>query len=651
MTIHIPDGLKWVFEMAGGGQWPEGDEDAVREVAKGHEAYAKALEEDLQKFNDAMSLAKDSVEGKIHDALADLEQKVADQLKQVADAHHNQAKALKDAANTIEYTKGMMIAALVTLAAEIATAIAMMPFTCGASAAAEAAAIAAAKVLFNTLSREMILKLMRAATIAAVVGIEDVALKTVSSVVTQKVQVDKGTRDKIDGDLVRDAAKTSGIGAAAGLLGAPLGAVAGGAVEKGLQAAGGAAAKAAGVEVGETTAGKLGEFASKQLGGAADAVTGSAVTGGITSAATGQKFDPATLAGAAAGKAAGSVVGKGVEKGSAAATKSIPESSGLKSAIEPATDLGKSMASEVAKTAAEQGAIAGINHTPFDTDKLAGAPVKGGLESAKGGFGKAEKLQAEASKEKPVAGPQPQGTVPPGTQGPQPEGALPHTARTPTENLQGPKEKPVAGPQPQGTVPPGTQGPQPEGALPHTTRTPTENLQSSVPHADSSSAGSAHAQPPAPHSGSGGAQQAGQQASPPGQGISNTPAGHMGADLRGFGSGAPAAGTPLAATSPQGESPSVEPASGAVSPQAGSVGAPPQRAASAPPILERQFDQNVRPVQTAEPVVGDLTPGERDERDHVLAMYEAQSAAADDDVWEAGRDMGSDAMDRSASAR
>lgn len=610
MTIHIPDGLKWVFEMAGGGQWPEGDEDAVREVAKGHEAYAKALEEDLQKFNDAMSLAKDSVEGKIHDALADLEQKVADQLKQVADAHHNQAKALKDAANTIEYTKGMMIAALVTLAAEIATAIAMMPFTCGASAAAEAAAIAAAKVLFNTLSREMILKLMRAATIAAVVGIEDVALKTVSSVVTQKVQVDKGTRDKIDGDLVRDAAKTSGIGAAAGLLGAPLGAVAGGAVEKGLQAAGGAAAKAAGVEVGETTAGKLGEFASKQLGGAADAVTGSAVTGGITSAATGQKFDPATLAGAAAGKAAGSVVGKGVEKGSAAATKSIPESSGLKSAIEPATDLGKSMASEVAKTAAEQGAIAGINHTPFDTDKLAGAPVKGGLESAKGGFGKAEKLQAEAS-----------------------------------------KEKPVAGPQPQGTVPPGTQGPQPEGALPHTTRTPTENLQSSVPHADSSSAGSAHAQPPAPHSGSGGAQQAGQQASPPGQGISNTPAGHMGADLRGFGSGAPAAGTPLAATSPQGESPSVEPASGAVSPQAGSVGAPPQRAASAPPILERQFDQNVRPVQTAEPVVGDLTPGERDERDHVLAMYEAQSAAADDDVWEAGRDMGSDAMDRSASAR
>ncbi|MGW6725117.1 WXG100-like domain-containing protein [Nocardia sp. NPDC055029] len=179
MGIEIPDSLQWVAKyILGAGDWPEGDETAMRRAADAWTSMAQTLnsvdDEAAKALNSALTALS---EGETHDALATYRDKLlaGDEAAFTAIRKwcEKQAELLDDGANDIEHTKTVIIGTMIVAAVEIGVALATSWTGIGAAAgvAARIAAQVAVRIAMKSLLTRMIARgIAKAAARAALRG-------------------------------------------------------------------------------------------------------------------------------------------------------------------------------------------------------------------------------------------------------------------------------------------------------------------------------------------------------------------------------------------------------------------------------------------------------------------------------------------------
>ncbi|WP_081505499.1 toxin glutamine deamidase domain-containing protein [Nocardia cyriacigeorgica] len=239
MGIEIPEALQWAAKyVVGAGDWPEGDETAMRRMADAYTSAATTLDDlgdDAQRQVNQLLAALD---GQSADAIEAFWKKLGNDdgaLSALTGLLKDQADVVDDGANDIEHTKLMIIAQLVIFAVEMAAALAAMATGVGApaGAAAGAAARVATQITIRMLMKQLLQRIVtRVVKEAALGALEEGGL----DLGIRLIQAAKGDRElsrddftavwqsaaggaiggAISGGLGREGGLTNGVGDAAG---------------------------------------------------------------------------------------------------------------------------------------------------------------------------------------------------------------------------------------------------------------------------------------------------------------------------------------------------------------------------------------------------------------------------------------------------
>ncbi|MGW5312133.1 toxin glutamine deamidase domain-containing protein [Nocardia thailandica] len=164
MGIEIPDSLQWVAKyILGAGDWPEGDETAMRRLADAWTSMADTLNTVDDEAASALNAALTALsEGDTHDAIAAYRDKLlaGDEAAFTAIANYcrKQAELLDDGANDIEQTKLVIIGTMIVAAAELVAA-GLTAWT-GIGAAAGVAARVAAQVAVRIAMKQLLTRMI-----------------------------------------------------------------------------------------------------------------------------------------------------------------------------------------------------------------------------------------------------------------------------------------------------------------------------------------------------------------------------------------------------------------------------------------------------------------------------------------------------------
>ncbi|MGV9803277.1 WXG100-like domain-containing protein [Mycobacterium sp. NPDC003449] len=221
-----------------GSKWPQGDEDGLWRIAEHWHESASEMSDlipDLDRVrNETMSV----ITGQTADTAAQEFAKLFDgeySVDKLVEAMSALGETARQAGTQVEASKIEILVGLALAAAEILYAIAMAPWTFGASMAwippIEALTMAAIRALFNQLLRALVRQAVEALTKTTVSRLlrevaqqsaEEVAEELIVNLAIQQYQVDQGHKDNIDWDDVGTAAKGAAAGgAAAGLIHGP----------------------------------------------------------------------------------------------------------------------------------------------------------------------------------------------------------------------------------------------------------------------------------------------------------------------------------------------------------------------------------------------------------------------------------------------
>ncbi|WP_063041143.1 WXG100-like domain-containing protein [Nocardia grenadensis] len=230
MGIEIPESLQWVAKyVVGAGDWPEGDETAMRRVESAWTKLATDLRDLDADANYAIDQVLASIEG-------DTAQAIADRWTQLGHgqgafdgliAHiETLADEIGDGAADIEQTKLVILAGLAIFAVEMAVALAAASTGIGAPAAAAEAAAAqvATRIAIRTAIKQLVQRILskaalKAAARAAVRGAWEAALEeTALDLGTKALQVATGRRDEITTEDLTEAGKNALTAAAGGAV-------------------------------------------------------------------------------------------------------------------------------------------------------------------------------------------------------------------------------------------------------------------------------------------------------------------------------------------------------------------------------------------------------------------------------------------------
>ncbi|AVH22122.1 polymorphic toxin type 30 domain-containing protein [Nocardia cyriacigeorgica] len=239
MGIEIPEALQWAAKyVVGAGDWPEGDETAMRRMADAYTSAATTLDDlgdDAQRQVNQLLAALD---GQSADAIEAFWKKLGNDegaLSALTGLLTDQADLVDDGANDIEHTKLMIIAQLVIFAVEMAAALAAMATGVGApaGAAAGAAARVATQAAIRLTMRQLLQRILtRVVKEAALGALEEGGL----DLGIRLIQAAKGDRElsrddftavwqsaaggaiggAISGGLGREGGLTNGVGETAG---------------------------------------------------------------------------------------------------------------------------------------------------------------------------------------------------------------------------------------------------------------------------------------------------------------------------------------------------------------------------------------------------------------------------------------------------
>ncbi|AOS62142.1 WXG100-like domain-containing protein [Actinoalloteichus hymeniacidonis] len=212
MGIEIPEWVQWLTPIVVGASWPEGDETALRRLGEGWEACGTEVGEVADVAEAAGQAALATMEGATADAFREFwgQYVVNDPqfLPKLQELCTELGAACDNAALEVEYTKLSIIAALVMLAASIASMVAAAFATFGTSTAGIPIAQAATRVTVQMLFRQLIQQI--ALNLAVNIGV-DVAI--------QSGQMLAGNRTSWDGGKTLSAGITGLASGIAGGLG------------------------------------------------------------------------------------------------------------------------------------------------------------------------------------------------------------------------------------------------------------------------------------------------------------------------------------------------------------------------------------------------------------------------------------------------
>ncbi|MDA2805915.1 WXG100-like domain-containing protein [Nocardiopsis suaedae] len=205
MGMQPPDELRTMFMVLTGSEWPDADEDLLWELASVYGTTADRLDVDLPQF---VLRVKNKVREEFDATAADF---FDESVNQFVGGERNYlgegaaaARGLRDyadnAATQVQYAKWMIIGQLIQLAAEIAWAIAMAPFTFGASLAKIPLFQAITRTIIGRVLFRLISELVQQMAISQMFAL---ALDAV----IQRIQIDQGNRETWDDELTEDAAK------------------------------------------------------------------------------------------------------------------------------------------------------------------------------------------------------------------------------------------------------------------------------------------------------------------------------------------------------------------------------------------------------------------------------------------------------------
>jgi hypothetical protein len=211
MAMMVSPEVAKLFQVLTGEEWPDANEDHLRALAQEWAVGAQALGSQLGPgLRAAVQAIRSEFAGEAERAFA---ARVSPFIEgdNYIDAAAELFKSLSDyllkLALDVEYMKLVSIYSLIALLAEIALAIAMSPFTGGASMAWLAARMAIVRFLLRSLLGKLLLQLLQ----AAVFGI---AFQLLIDAAAQATQFAMGTRNNWDTDKTKNAAGVGAMGAA-----------------------------------------------------------------------------------------------------------------------------------------------------------------------------------------------------------------------------------------------------------------------------------------------------------------------------------------------------------------------------------------------------------------------------------------------------
>uniref|UniRef100_UPI002453AF12 WXG100-like domain-containing protein n=1 Tax=Nocardia neocaledoniensis TaxID=236511 RepID=UPI002453AF12 len=204
MGIEIPGELQWVAQyLLGAGDWPDGDETAMRRVADGWTAMANTLDTVDDDAAVALNAALTAIsEGETHTAIATFRDKflAGDQatVTAVRTWCRKQAELLDDGADDIEHTKLVIIGTMIVTAAELAVALATS--WTGVGAVAGVAARVAGQIAIRIAIKQLIARMLSrgAAKAAARLALRGAAFEALEEggvdLAARMIQVSNGDR-------------------------------------------------------------------------------------------------------------------------------------------------------------------------------------------------------------------------------------------------------------------------------------------------------------------------------------------------------------------------------------------------------------------------------------------------------------------------
>lgn len=155
MSIELPSELVWIMNLMGL-NWPDVDEDQMREWAQHVRDFGKGLTEAHEGTGVLLKNLGGAYEGAAYEALLNRwGQASTGHMTVLIDGCGVLATGLEIAADAVVVAKGAVIAQLVAMAAELAAATAAAVATLGAAAAAEAAIVEAGKRIVNAIIQQI----------------------------------------------------------------------------------------------------------------------------------------------------------------------------------------------------------------------------------------------------------------------------------------------------------------------------------------------------------------------------------------------------------------------------------------------------------------------------------------------------------------
>lgn len=226
MGIEIPGWLEQVAWLAAG-EWPEGDETALRRVGAAWDRAAEDVDAALRDADAAVAEALSSMDGEAADAVREFWAQYADGDQAALRALEERSRELGDqcrnCALQIEYAKLSILIALGIFLAELLAMLASAFVTAGASTAGIVPAQIATRATIQTIVRKLIQSLAQRlgrSLVGTVVRsvVTEVATSVGTDLAVQAIQIARGDRKGVDGKLVGDAALSGAISGATGAL-------------------------------------------------------------------------------------------------------------------------------------------------------------------------------------------------------------------------------------------------------------------------------------------------------------------------------------------------------------------------------------------------------------------------------------------------
>lgn len=222
MSVQVPEAVQWLLELVVGEQWPDGSEDALRDLGRVWSAAADQLDELRESATGAATGIHGAARGSAADAFAAYWSRVMDDgrttwpagatpaaLPWSAQFCRSMARSCDQGALEIETAKLTIIANLVVLAATLAPQL-LIPGEGEAAVAAEVPiARAAAQVVLREAVEAILAKCLEEAVTMALI-------QAGVSLGVQLVEVAQGNRRDVDWHAVATSAEAGGLGGALG---------------------------------------------------------------------------------------------------------------------------------------------------------------------------------------------------------------------------------------------------------------------------------------------------------------------------------------------------------------------------------------------------------------------------------------------------